>query len=208
MTQTKWEYSLTYFFIFVCGLLLLLIVLQFHFAENYQAKLKQDLKNVKSAGFEMQDIPNYQFSEKVLTDYNEMQERPLFFKDRRPIIPNETVDIYENVPEKIDITLIGIINTPDTVYSLFINPRAKLGESKFSRLKQGDEINGRTIKEIKYDRVLIESKYGADEILLAKPRPKKKARLAKKASKARKKTKLTKDKIKPKVNPIKRKPKK
>lgn len=174
MPQTKWEHMLTLLFVICSVILILLMGVQFYLGKNFRDEMLEDLKNIDSADFSMQAIPSYHFNRQNIETYVDLVERPLFFKGRRPveiseIDPSEQVN---KVAEKIDFSLIGIIDTPGGVYSLFLNSRAKPGEGRFSRFKKGDDINGRMIKQIKPDRVIIASDNGTEEILLAKPRPK------------------------------------
>lgn len=174
MASIKWEYTVSFIFAIASVILLSLIFVQTQYSENYQAQLFQEIENVASAGFTLQDIPDSPLSENTLDEYSEVAERPLFFNARRPIEYDEegTVEQAEQQAlEDLTIRLIGIINTPDSVYALFHNPKAKPDESKFQRFKQGDDINGRVVKEIKFDRVIISSsESGTEEIKLAKPR--------------------------------------
>ncbi len=173
MVQTKWEHMLTFLFVICSVVLLLLIAVQFYLGKNFRTQMLQNLKNVDRAEFSMQAIPSYHFDEQSIEDYVDMVERPIFFKGRRPVEPtDESSEQVNRVNEKIDFSLIGIINTPRGEYALFLNPRAKPGEGRFSRFKKGEDMNGRMIKEIKPDRVIISSDGNDEEIPLAKPRPK------------------------------------
>ncbi len=175
MWQTRWEYLLTFLFIMVNVVLLSLIVTQYYFGKNYRAQLLEELKDVKSAEFEIQDIPNYHFSKQAIIDYHNIVMKPLFFKSRHPVIASEeseasSAGAIKKVTKEIDLKLIGIINTPDTIYSLFYNEKSNSPEDKYIRFKPGDEINGRTIKEIKSDRVVISKDDKIEEIFLLNQR--------------------------------------
>ena len=175
MASIKWEYTLTFIFAICSVLLLVLIVVQTQYSAKHQAQLFHEIENVKSAGFDLQDIPGFQSSEHALDEYSELVERPLFFNERRPIVPGEEETKAKKTPEKkapdeITFSLIGIINIPGSVYALFQDPKAKPGESKFKRFKQGDDVNGWTIQQINSDHIVISSDAGSEEIKLAKPR--------------------------------------
>ena len=181
MKQLKWEYLLALLFVACSVLILILMIWQGSHRESYRLQILQEIDNVQSSGFTLQDVPSTQFKDHELSDYHEMLERPLFFAGRRPIVPEdsenaETVAAEVKPPEKIGMALIGIIDTPAGVYALFHNPKAKADEPKFQRLKQNQDINGWKIKEIKHDRVIISADTNADEILLAKPRVHKKVK--------------------------------
>ncbi len=175
MASIKWEYTLTFIFAICSVILLLLIAVQAYYAENYHQQLFYEIENVDSAGFTLQEIPGSPLSEHTIDEYNELVDRPLFFNERRPIVVSddettEEAGSEQKGLEEFTFSLIGIINTPDSVYALFEDPRAKPDESKFKRIKQGEDINGMILKEIKSDRVIISSGTETKEILLAKRR--------------------------------------
>ncbi|OQK16696.1 hypothetical protein AU255_01965 [Methyloprofundus sedimenti] len=177
MKQLKWEYTLSLLFMACSGLILILILLQDSYSKSHWENILQEIDNVQSSGFTLQNVPSTQFKEHALTDYHQMLERPLFFKERIPIVPESPEEAGEinaedevKPAEEFDMTLIGIIDTPVGAYALFYNPKAKPEEPKFQRLKLNQEINGWQIKEIQYDRVIISADDKTDEILLAKPR--------------------------------------
>ena len=198
MASIKWEYTLTSIFAICSVIFVILIFVQTHYAENYRQQLLYETENVDSAGFTLQEIPASSFSEYTIDEYGEIVERPLFFSERRPIVPSddaEEASAEQKVFEEITLNLIGIINTPDSAYALFQDPKAKPDENKFKRFKLGDDIDGWTLKEIKSDRVVISSETDSRDILLVKKRKHKAVRKPKP-----KKTKRT--------NPFNRKSKK
>ncbi|WP_428355568.1 hypothetical protein [Methyloprofundus sp.] len=187
MKQLKWEYTLTLLFAGCSLLILILIVLQGSYSKSQRAEVLREIDNVKSSGFTLQEVPVDDFKADPVADYNEMLERPLFFSERKPIEVEdpenpETAAVEVMPAEEISMALIGILNTPVGAYALFHNPKAKPDEPKFKRLKQGEDINGWTVKEIKHDRVVIIADNNSDEILLAKPRKQIKAKRGRKRS--------------------------
>ena len=181
MKQLKWEYTLTLLFVACSVLILILMLLQENYSTSYRQQILQEIDNVQSSGFTLQDVPSTQFKEHELDDYHEMLERPIFFAGRIPIVLENSEDadavaVEVKPPDMISMALIGIINTPAGVYALFHNPKAKADEPKFQRLQQDQDISGWKIKEIKHDRVIISADTQSDEILLAKPRVHKKVK--------------------------------
>jgi type II secretory pathway component PulC len=181
MKQLKWEYTLAVLFLACSVLILTLMLIQAIYSDSYREQILQDINNVQSSGFTLQEVPSTQFKEHAIIDYHEMVERPLFFTGRIPIVLEdgegvEAVAVEVKPPEEFSMALIGIIDTPAGVYALFHNPKAKADEPKFKRLKQDQEINGWKIKEIKHDRVIISADKSSNEILLAKPRVHKKVK--------------------------------
>lgn len=198
MIQLKWEYTLALLFVACSVLVIILMTVQANYSNSRRASILQEIENVQNPGFSLQEVPGTNFRQHEITDYTEMLERPLFFDERRPIVPQleeegdkATAEVEIKLAEDVTQTLIGVIDTPVGVYALFHDPRAKPDQPKFLRLKQGQGISGWLIKEIKHDRVIITADGNVDEILLAKPREHK-------ASKDKKR----------KTNPFKRKIKK
>jgi len=159
--------------IFVLGM-----ALQINLGKSYRAQKLDELFNVPSAGFSIDSIPHYHFNYKAIGDYREIEDRPLFFKSRKPIVIEDAeetpvekkLDEEIKVLEPISIDLVGIINTPEGVFALFQDPKAKPSEEKFKRFSQGEEINGWQLKEIQNDRVIIVSGSEDKMIPLSKPR--------------------------------------
>ncbi|GAW86038.1 conserved hypothetical protein [Bathymodiolus platifrons methanotrophic gill symbiont] len=186
MKQLKWEYSVTLLFLFCSVLIIILMTWQGSHRESYRVQILQEIDNVQSSGFTLQEVPSTKFKDQAITDYHELIERPLFFTSRVPFVPEESEQDDKKpeeevkVLEKSSMPLIGIIDSPIGTYALFHNPKAKPEEPKFQRMKQGEEINGWLIKEIKHDRVIISADENVDEILLAKPRKHKKVKSRKK----------------------------
>ncbi len=181
MRSIRWEYSLTLIFVLISLILLVLLAVQAYYGQQYREQYIQELLNVKSAGFEMQELPSYHVSDYAIDDYAEIVERPLFFKGRRPVDPEDVADTEvttATVPKELGLKLIGVIKTPENAYALFNDPRAKPDEDKFPRLKRGEKIKGWLVQEIKPDRVIMVANGDTEEILLAKPRPKAPLRLA------------------------------
>jgi len=171
--RLKWEYMLTVVFLIFTVIFLLLIALQINLGKNYRAQKLEELFNVPSSGFSVEGIPNYQFNYKVVGDYTDIVERPLFFKSREPIVIGDTEEESVEKGEalgNISIDLVGIINTPEGVFALFQDPKAKSYEEKFKRLAEGDEIDGWQLKEIQNDRVIIILGSEDKVVLLSKPR--------------------------------------
>lgn len=156
------------------AIILVFMLIQFAFGSSYRSKLLKGLESEKSAGFTMKEIPDFQSSVKEKVGYKDIVQRPLFFKVRRPIEVKEDLVTPEisQVSGDFDFILTGIINTPNAFYCLLQDPRAKDPKSRFKRLEEGEVVEGRTIQEIKRDRVIIAYNGKTEEILLAKPRPK------------------------------------
>ena len=171
MAQSKWEYSATYFFI-GCGIvLLILMAVQYNYGMKYRDQLLDKLKMSNSTGFTMQDIPDYQFSGQAVDQFQDIVQRPLFFKERKPVIPPEE-DETETIiaTEKVDFILTGVIDSPKGIYCLLQNPRKKDNQDRFKRLWQGDSIDGWTVDEIHSNRIVIVADGKSKILELSKPR--------------------------------------
>ncbi len=168
----KWEYSLAILFAIGSLLILILIAWTLNFGKDYRSQLLQELQNVKSAGFTMEQIPNYQFNKQQLIDYADIVERPLFFKGRRPIVINDedTSSIEEiKVVDKIDYIFMGVTDTPRGLFAFFKNPKAGPDNEKFLRFEQGALMQGWVLKTINHNLVVIENEGKNETIKLRKP---------------------------------------
>lgn len=172
------------------------MAVQFGYGMNYRDELIDKLKMSKSTGFTMQDIPGYQFSGQAVDQFPDIVQRPLFFKERKPVVPSEGEEEETIVAtEKVDFILTGIIDSPKGIYCLLQNPRKKENKERFRRLYQGDEIDGWTVDEIHSNRIVVVADGKSKVLELAKPRLKGMSKRAKR------------NKSKPKVqrNPFKQK---
>jgi len=195
MNQSKGESLVTYFFIACSVIALFLMIIQYVIGADYRKELIEKLSLSKSTGFTMQEIPDYQFSQQSINDFDDVVQRPLFFKVRKPITPqteDETTEV-NIASEELDFILTGVINVPSGIYCLLQNPRAKDKKDKFLRLEQGEVVDGWTISEIHPDRIVVGSDGKREEIKLAKPRLRKPV----KASSAKRKNR------RPKIKPRK-----
>jgi type II secretory pathway component PulC len=188
MNQSKGESLVTYFFIACSVITLFLMIIQYVIGSDYRKELIEKLSISKSTGFTMQEIPDYQFSQESINGFDDIVQRPLFFKVRKPITPqveDETTEV-SIASEELDFILTGVINVPSGIYCLLQNPRAKDKKDKFLRLEQGEEVDGWTINEIHPDRIVVGADGKREEIKLAKPRLRKpvKASLAKRKNRS------------------------
>lgn len=203
MPQGKWEYSITFLFIVLSILLLIAILVQYMYGASYRSDLLDQLMSEESQAFMIEETPDYQFSPRTIDDYHQFVERPLFFKERQPIIPSDEDEETTTVASgKFAFVLTGVIDTPTGIYCLLQNPRAKEKSEKFKRLQQGDEIDGWIIKEIHPDHVTISANGTSEEIKLAKPRLNARA-MQRRRNKQRRKA----NKAKKRTNPFERKTK-
>ncbi len=188
MNQSKGESLVTYFFIACSVITLFLMIIQYVIGSDYRKELIEKLSISKSTGFTMQEIPDYQFSQQSIGDFDDVVQRPLFFKVRKPITPQVEDDPTEVsvASEELDFILTGVINVPSGIYCLLQNPRAKDKKDKFLRLEQGEVVDGWTISEIHPDRIVVGADGKREEIKLAKPRLRKpvKASLAKRKNRS------------------------
>jgi len=151
------------------------MLIQYGFGSSYRNKLLGELESNERAEFTMKEIPDFKRDVKEKSSYQELVNRPLFFKVRRPIeVTDDVVQEISQVSGDFEFLLTGIINTPNAFYCLLQNPRAKGAENRFKRLEEGEVIEGRTIQEIKKDRIIIAYDGKTEEIMLSKPRPKRK----------------------------------
>lgn len=120
-------------------------------------------ENTSEIGFESANS----FTLPVLTEFDSIEERPLFIEGRRPRPPAET-GVQEDVTKprggsrspKLNLSAILIIN--DEPMALLRNP-PKEGPA---RLKMGDEFQGWRVEKIAADRITLKQGGEREEFLL------------------------------------------
>ena len=148
-----------------------MMAVQYGYGMKYRDELLDKLMLSNSTGFTMQEIPDYQFSGQAVDQFQDIVQRPLFFKERKPVIPSEEGEAEViKAAENVDFILTGIIDSPKGIYCLLQNPRKKEKEERFKRLWQGDEIDGWTVNEIHSNRIVIIADGKSKVLELSKPR--------------------------------------
>ncbi|MEQ1636936.1 MAG: hypothetical protein ABL903_09590 [Methylococcales bacterium] len=178
MSQFSWEYKIA-LFCGLCSLVLCLILgLEGWYGRHYRNQLMEDIFTVKKAGFEMQAVPTYPFSQVPIEQYADFVARPVVFEGRKPIAKIvEPVAAAAPVPKapigEFGLILTGIIKTPHSgIKALFQNPTGKTPGEKNKRLAIGEEFNGWKLIDIQTDKVSIKAEAETKEILLLKAKPK------------------------------------
>ncbi len=116
------------------------------------------------------ELPKYIAKIQALESYDEMLERPLFIKTRRPIEGDDMVETLDQIQGEIkDLELQGIYSVNGEMTVLF--NKKGVGRNYLKRTS-GQDVAGWQIKEIQNDRVVLESKGKEQTVMLRKPKPK------------------------------------
>jgi len=177
MGGLRWEYKAA---AGMAGLgLILLIVLfgEWLYGQYDRDRIMQQINRVQQTDFQIDPLPEYVFFKHPVQYYDEMINRPLFNKKRRPVktqhndvADRETQVIQPNRP--FDLKLIGSLVVPGQgPVAVFQNPMASKNKDRFKRLQLGENYFDWRIDKILPDKVIVISGKQKKEILLRKKRP-------------------------------------
>jgi type II secretory pathway component PulC len=181
----------------LCVFSLLILLVEFEFFGLSSNQLQGAPINTEKQQEQQIKLPQIVLSKKPMDSYSDMIEKPLFIKGRKPVV----VDAVEDGPiEELgaieDLVLVGIYSTEDRLVALLSQPKA---DKKFLKKSEGDDVSGFLLKEIQFDRVILERGGKKQPLMLRKPRPKSKVKPKIKRKVKPKKTKpLKRKKMKPK----------
>ncbi len=152
----------------MCMLFVLILLLEWSLSESAEDN-NADRLLTSEEGNKAIKLPEIALSKKAKESYTTMVEKPLFIKGRQPV--EESVDVIEKtVDGKIDdLILDGLYTVDGRMVALMRESKAG---KEYLKKSEGDEIAGWIIKEMRSDRIFLES--GSDEkaVMLRKPRAK------------------------------------
>ncbi len=159
----------------VCGVLLLVVLLEWLYFYFIHAQLIDEISKVKTEPYQADELPMIDLEQKAETSFKAMVERPLFTEGRRELI-SETEDTETKAMETSlqDWQLIGIYSTDKGLTALFTSTKRTADKKTSLKLVEGDELAGRKLVEIKPESLVLEQ-HGQKKILLLRDiKPKKK----------------------------------
>ncbi|MEN8260491.1 MAG: hypothetical protein ABFS02_07880 [Pseudomonadota bacterium] len=168
--QLRPEYRVTILLSAACVLFALVIAAEWAANTKYVAGLNSRLSEIGGdTGLLPESFPNEEIILPPVETYAEIVERPLFLSGRRPMEEQAlSADASDQVfTGKLNIQLMGVISVPQGMMVLFVDPKGE-----YSRAEQDDTIEGWRVKEVQFDRVVLEQGGVVEELLLRKPKPK------------------------------------
>lgn len=100
--------------------------------------------------------------------YDEIIERPLMVKGRRPIsektAPSSTVVVTNT---KMNMVLMGVVTTPQGMTALI-----KDNQGKYQRVRKDGAVDGWSVVDMQEDMVIVDQGGDRHELMLRKPKPK------------------------------------
>ncbi len=100
--------------------------------------------------------------------YEEIIERPLMVKGRRPVSENTAqspVNLVTNT--KMNMELMGVVMTPQGITALI-----KDNQGKYQRVPKDGSVDGWSVVDMQEDKVTVNQDGGSHELMLRKPKPK------------------------------------
>lgn len=159
----------------VCGVLLLIVLLEWMYFYFAHAQLLDEISKVKTEPYQADELPMIELEQKAETSFKAMVERPLFTEGRRELI-SEAADTEAKAVETDlkDWQLIGIYSTDKGLTALFISTKRTKDKITSLKLVEGDELAGRKLVEIKPESLVLEQHGQKKVLLLRDVKPKKK----------------------------------
>ncbi len=131
------------------------------------------LKNANTD--EEESLASLDLTEPSEESYNDLVERPLFIKGRKPVNEPEPENTSTPIVKRTDVfnwELTGIYATPKKIMVFFSRTNAKVAKDNYRKCKLNDEIDGWKVSEIHPDNVVL-TQAGENKILpLRKAKPK------------------------------------
>lgn len=153
-------------------LLLLVLFVEWQFIGGSEPRLVKSSSLEKKTPNQEIRLPVLALKKQSLDDYDEMVERPLFIKGRKPVSENKVEKTHEVKTEysPIDkINLVGLYSVKDRKVALF-SKQAK--DKHYPKRSEGEDIFGWQLKKILPDRVILERDGKEERLKLRKPKPK------------------------------------
>lgn len=100
--------------------------------------------------------------------YEEIIERPLMVKGRRPIsedTKSSTIAVVTNT--KMNMVLMGVVMTPQGMTALI-----KDNQGKYQRVQKDESVDGWVVVELQEDKIIVDQGNGGQELMLRKPKAK------------------------------------
>jgi len=157
----------------ICGMLLLIIVGEWFYANLSQQQLLNAQLPVDKKAL-ADEMPSIDLSAQDEENYADLVNRPLFIEGRKPVAepPPDSVKT-DAVTLKFDWLLNGIYTSKKGLSALFTHATPlKTRKENYRRITAGSQLDGWKLTEIKKDRVIFTLDNDQKELLLRKPKPK------------------------------------
>jgi hypothetical protein len=163
----------TIFVLLALNALLAMVLVGEWVAESETPKTEQVKSKTDDA--ESGELPSLDLTATSEENYNDLVERPLFVKGRKPV--NEPVP--ESTPvaavKKVDVfvwELTGIFATPKGVTAFFSRTNTKVPKDNYRKYKLGEELDGWKLSDIHPDKVTLTQTGETKTLSLRKAKPK------------------------------------
>lgn len=119
------------------------------------------------------EMPSIDLTGEPEESYEQLVERPLFIKGRRPVnepTPEESQSVL--MQANFDWQLDGVYTTPNGEYALLGRQKVRMPKDNYRKIKVGDHLEGWELSEITHEKVVFS--LGAEKklLVLKKPKPK------------------------------------
>lgn len=161
-TLFKWQ-------LISAAILLFALFVEWSFTEFSRGELQEILNQTIAADYQAEPLPSLEPPKQLSGNFMGVVERPLFIEGRKPLA--ETVETGVGTATETgqidDWLLIGIYNRDKRQWALF---RKQNEAKKFLKLNEQQMISGWRLKQIQFDRVILQQGVQEKALMLRKPR--------------------------------------
>lgn len=161
-TLFKWQ-------LISAAILLFALFVEWSFTEFSRGELQEILNQTIAADYQAEPLPSLEQPKQLSGNFMGVVERPLFIEGRKPLAETvETgVETAAETGQIDDWLLIGIYNRDKRQWALF---RKQNEAKKFLKLNEQQMISGWRLKQIQFDRVILQQGAQEKALMLRKPR--------------------------------------
>jgi hypothetical protein len=157
----------------LCGILMLIIISEWLYANYSQKRLLAEIETVDKKAKPVTQLPTLELARRPESSYVNMVNRPLFIQGRRPV--NEapqTVAAKSTATATFNWSLNGIYTYKKSLYALLSRDGAKVAKDNYRKVTKNSEVDGWVIDQIRKDRIIVSQGDQQKELLLRKVKAK------------------------------------
>lgn len=199
------EFGLTHLLIGLCALVTLIVAAEWVVVRIGVNKSRALMERPVKSNYAFDSMERVEFSLPPEEIFEEIIERPLMIRGRRPVDETTVVPEAPVVAAKTDLKmkLMGVIMTPAGMTALLQD-----SSGKYKRVKLNGQLEGWEVTELKADKVVLTQGNNRQELMLRKPKPKiprsAKSPAAKKSSPGKRNPRAKRRRVKPKPKKVKK----
>jgi len=155
--------------------LIFILAGEWFYARHAQEQLLSSLMAVNSSDFKPDELPNIELAKQPEASYEDLVNRPLFVKGRKPVDepePEQANNAPAPVVVNFDWAVSGIYTGKKGLSVLLSRAKSKLAKDNYRKIIVGEELDGWKLTDIGKDKVTFIQGSEQKELTLRKPKPK------------------------------------